>query len=234
MVQCVDGRNPNHPDYRPDGVNRPMKRSVTAVLAAGLGLIFVVVIVVLAHSPLTVAGTNPVAREQYIELTGGNLSTCQAAGTIPQGTSAVRVGIEGFSVAPAVKIRIRTPAGTTVEGRQSAGLGADPNVTVPVRRFAHKVDGARTCTTVTPLAEPIRFYGQPRHSAQEGNHLQDALLHMEYMRTGSKTWWSLLPSIARHMGFGHAPGGASSVIFAVLLLIALVAVTSHLLLRELR
>jgi hypothetical protein len=211
-----------------------MKRSVVAVLATGLALICIVVIVVLAHSPLTVAGTNPVPREQYIELEKSNLSTCQAAGIIPRGTSAVRIGIEGDSVAPAVTIRILTPAHALIEGWQAAGQGADPNVTVHVKRFARSVDGARVCTTVAPLAEPIRFYGRPRGSAQEGNRLQDALLSMEYLRSESKSWWSLLPSILHRMGFGHTPGGASSVIFVIAFMLALVIVTIRLVLKDLR
>ena len=84
-----------------------MRRSVIAALAVGMVAIAIGIIAVLAHSPLTVAGTNSVPRKDYIELEEkGKLSNCQSAGVLPQGTSAIRFGIEGLHFSPAVTTRV--------------------------------------------------------------------------------------------------------------------------------
>jgi hypothetical protein len=210
-------------------------RSVIAVLATGLLLMGIAVIVLLTRSPLKVVGTNSIPAGQHLELEKGPLSTCQPAGALPQGMSAIRIAIEGRSVSPTVKVRIL--AGSTVirEGRQIAGKGATPNVTVHVKRLAHAVNGAQVCTTVEPTGEPLQFYGKPKGTATHTiNHLQDTYLHMEYLRPGPKSWWSLASSVTYRMGLGHAPEGASSVVLALVLVLTVVVVASLLTLKELR
>jgi hypothetical protein len=211
-----------------------MARSVIAALAVGLALITITAIVTLARSPLTTAGTNSIPGSEYLELKTG-LSTCQPAGKIPRGTSAIRVGVEGRSANPAVTLRVLTGSRILREGQQIAGFGATPTVTVPVRPLANAVDGARICTTVRRTPEPIRFYGTPTNSSgPNANQPQTAVLHMEYLRPDPKSWWSLAPSIAHHMGLGHAPSGTWVAFLVLALMLAVVTIVSQLTLKELR
>jgi hypothetical protein len=211
-------------------------RSVIAVLAVGLALIGITIAVVLAHSPSTVAGTNSVSTADHIELEKGGLTDCQPAATIPRGTSAIRIGIEALRFNPAVAIRLFVGSHVIREDQQLAGTVSAPTVTVPIAPLANAVHGARICTTVGPSIQTIRFYGQPGRSPVQAttNPLQNAELHMEYLRPGPTSWWSMLPSIAYHAGLGRAPGGTWIVFLMIALMLVIVALTSRLLIQELR
>jgi hypothetical protein len=211
-----------------------MMRSVMIVLAAGLASIAAAVVIVLSHSPLVVAGSNSISN-QYIELEKGDLSTCQPAGTIPRGTSAIRVGVEGSSISPAVKVRILTGSSVLREAGQVAGKGATPNVTIHMKSFSHAVAGAQICTTVQPTGESLRFYGKPKGSTSNSpNPLQNADLQIQYLRPGPRSWWSLASSVTYHMGLGHAPSGPLGVVLVLALMSAVVVLTTRLTLKELR
>jgi hypothetical protein len=216
---------------------RMMRRSVPIALALGLALIGVAIVVVPTRSPLVVAATNAVPGKNYIELEEKRheLSTCQPAGTIPQGTTAIRLAIEGIYYSPGVTVKILRGSNVLAEGGQIAGGPAIPNVTVPVKRVAQAVQNARICTTVAPAVGVIRFYGTPkRTSSPPTNPLQQATLHIDYMRPGTKSWWSFASSIAKHMGLGHAPSGGEVVFLLLILMLALVAIAARLTLEELR
>ena len=209
-----------------------MKRSVVVTFAVGLVSIAVALVALLARSPLVVAGTNSISAGEYIEL-NGNFSKCQAAGTIPQGTSAIRVAVEGIYFAPAVTVRVLSGAHVLREGRQVAGGGPIPTATVPLARFAQQVDNASICTSVGPTFQRVRFAGVPDH-APGHNPRSHELLRVEYLRAGSHSWWSLVRSIARHIGLGHAPSGTWPVLAVIALMLALVILTTRLTLKELQ
>jgi hypothetical protein len=213
----------------------PMMPRVMIVLTAGLASIVVAVAIVLSHSPLVVAGSNSISTERYIELEKGYMSTCQLARAIPRGTSAIRIGIEGTSISPAVKVRILSGSRVLREAGQVAGKGATPNVTVHVKSLTGAVTGVQVCTTVQPTGESLRFYGKPKIPAPHSpSPLQNVELQMEYLRPGPKSWWSLASSVTYRMGLGHAPSGAWSVILAIALTLTVVILTARLTLKELR
>jgi hypothetical protein len=213
-----------------------MRRSVVITLTIGLTLIGVAVIAVPMRTLPVVAGSNSIHGENFIELEEerATLSSCQPAGVLPQGTSAIRIGIEGLYFSPATTIKVLSGSRVLREGHHGAGGPSAPTVTVPVERLAHTVDGARICTTVGPAVGPIRYYGTPTHSSNPANPLQQATLRMEYLRAGTKSWWSLTSSIAYHMGLGHAPGGTWIVFLVLALMLAVILGTSRLTLEELR
>jgi hypothetical protein len=210
-------------------------RSVVVALAVGLTLTGIAIVAVLAHSPLTVAGTNSIPPKEYIEpKSSRKLTSCQSSGTIPRGTSAIRIGIEGLYFSPAVTARVFTGSHLLTEGHHVAGGVSAPTVTVPVSSFAHTVSGAQICMTVGPAREPIRYYGVPNRSAGRTNQLQQVRLQLEYMRPGRRSWWSLGSSIAYHMGLGRAPSGTWVAFLVLFLMLVVVVVASRLTLEELR
>jgi hypothetical protein len=213
-----------------------MRRSVVVSLVLGLALIAVAIVLIPTRAPLAVAGTNGVSGKNYIELEEQRhkLSTCQPAGTIPQGTSAIRLGIEGIYYSPGVTVKIVKGSDTIAEGGQIAGGPAIPNVTVAVKRFAQTTQGARVCTFVSPAVGAIRFYGTPKQSSSHlTNQLQQATLQMDYLRPGSKSWWSFASPIAKHLGLGRAPSGSGVAFLVLILMLVLVAITARLTLKEL-
>jgi len=211
-----------------------MRRNVVVAIAVGLTITGVATIAVLSRAPLAVIGANPIPAKDFIEVEEkGKLSNCQAAGTIPKGTTAIRIGVEGLDYSPAVTIRVLQGSRVLKEGSQPGGGVSAPTVTVPVSKFAHAVSGARICPTVGPALEPIRYYGVPVPS-RSGGQLQGAALHVQYLRPGTKSWWSSLSSIAYHMGLGRAPSGTWVAFLALILAIVTVALTCRLALEELR
>jgi hypothetical protein len=213
-----------------------MRRSVVIALAVSLTLLGVAVIFVPTHSPLKVLGRNSIKGENYIEIEEkGKLESCQSVGTIPQGTSAIKVGIEGLYFSPAVTLRVSSGSRLLGEGHHLPGGPSAPTVTVPVKPLAHAVSDASICTTVGPAVEPIRYYGAPRHSSTpRANPLQQAVLQMEYLRPGTKSWWSMTSSIAYHMGLGRGSSGTWIVFLALALMLAVVAIVTRLTLKELQ
>ena len=210
-------------------------RSVVVALAVGLALMVIAVVVVLSQSPLTLAGTNSIAAKIDVEVEKGDIGSCQPAGMLPRGTSAIRIAIEARAVGPTVTVRVMSGSRVLTEGRQVAGWGAAPNVTVPVRRLAHPVDNARICIMVGPTVEPLRFRGtQIPSSPAHASKLQDVTLRMEYLRPRPKSWWSLASSVAYHMGLGRATSGTWIVFLALALMLAVAILASRLTLRELR
>lgn len=212
-----------------------MRRSVLVALVGGLTVIALAAVAVLAHSPLTVAGTNSISARNYIELEEkSKLSSCQPAGIIPHGTSAVQIAIEGLHFSPAATVKILAGSRVLREGKQPGGGASIPTVTVPVGRLAHAVSNARICMTVGPAVEPIRFYGTPRNFSAATNPLQQATLHIAYLRTGTKSWSSFVPSIVKHLGLGHAPSGTWVAFLVLILMLAIIVIASRLTLEELR
>jgi hypothetical protein len=208
---------------------------VTITLAVGLTLTAVGILATLARSPLMVVGGNYVQAQTNVELEKGSVSSCQPAGTLPRGTSAIRIAMETRAVGPEVSLRVLSGSHIVTQGRQPAGWGVAPTVTVPVRSLAQTVDKARICIAVGPAVEPFRFRGEPALSpSAEVNKLQDVTLRMEYLRPGSQSWWSLASSISYHMGLGRAPSGTWVAFLALALMLAISILASRLGIRELR
>jgi hypothetical protein len=210
-------------------------RSVKIVLALTLALTVIAIVAVLSRSPLTVAGSNSIPVQVGGELEKGDVGSCQPAGTLPRGASAIRVTIEARAVGPKVTLRVLSGSRVLSEGHRVAGWGTAPTVTVPVRRLDQAIDNARICTTVGPTVEPLRFYGTSAPAPVAGaSKLQDVMLRMEYLRPGPRSWWSLGSSIAHHMGLGRAGSGTWIVYLAVALMLAVASLAARLALRELR
>ena len=213
-----------------------MRRGVAAVLAVGLVAIGVSIALVLSHRPLVAVGSNGVSGKNYIELEEkGALSNCQTAGTIPRGTSAIRLAIEGVYFSPAVTVKVAEAGHAIAQGSHAPGGPATPNVVVAVPGLARTVRGAQICAAVGPTVGPIRFSGVPRgSSAHVSNALQQAVLHVEYLRAGDRSWWPSLSRIADRIGLGRAPGGGWVAFLALALALTVTALAVRLVLRELR
>jgi hypothetical protein len=207
-----------------------------AALAVGLTLTGIAIVVVLSRSPLKVAGTNSISATDYIQVDAkGKFSSCQPSGTIPKGTSAIRIGIEGLYFGPAATAKVLAGSEVLGEGHQVAGGVSAPTATLPMKSLAHAVSGAQICMTVGPALEPIRYYGIPnRSSSSHTDPLQHVTLRIEYLRRGEKSWWSFASSIAYHIGLGRAPSGTWVAFLALLLTLAVILIASRLTLEELK
>jgi hypothetical protein len=209
-------------------------RSVQIALVAGLTLVVIAIGVTLSRAPLSVAGTNSVAAQLAAGHTRGDTRDCQQGGTLPVGTTVIRLSLSA-NVGPKVGLNVRLGSRVVTRGERGAGWGEEETVSVPVARVARTTPGTVVCTTVGPTIENLQINGTPKRPTPSGAlGLRDVLLRIEYLRAGRKSWWSLASSVAHHMGFGHAPGGAWIVYLLLVLMLAVVALASGLALRELR
>jgi hypothetical protein len=209
-------------------------RSVRIALAVALALVFVTVGAVLSHSPLIVAGANSIEAPLYRNgSVQANASSCQPAGIVPRGTSAIRISL-GANVDPRIGVKVFADSRLLTEGERGAGGGLNANATVPVRRVQNTVSGALVCITLGPSAEEVGIRGIPTQPNARGVYsLQDVRLRLEYLRPGPKSWWSLASSIAFRFGLGRAVSGTWIGFLVLAGMLAVAALAARLTLQEL-
>jgi hypothetical protein len=219
------------PDSRAEGRT---ERAVQVALVVGLALVAIAIGVVLSRSPLEVAGTNSIHASSPVGYVGGGSSTCQPSGTIPEGTTAIRISASS-NIGPNVTLQALSGSSILARGERPAGWGIDETVTVPVKRVRHAIPNAKICVAFGPVTEAVQINGvQLPTTGASGVPETEVRFAVEYLRPGSSSWWSLASTVARRMGFGHAPSGTWIVFLLLALTITIVALASRLLLRELR
>jgi len=210
-------------------------RSAKLALVAGLVAVAVAVVAVLSQSPLTVAGTNSVPAPNKSGFIRGNTSICVSGGTIPQNTTAIRIPL-GANAGPTMGVKVFSGARVLTAGTREAGWGVEDTVTVPVARVVHAANDTRVCIAIGPTlflrayatvlaAASPRDRGPPVDSRME-------YLRLEYLRPAPTSWWSIAPTIARHLGLGHAAAGIWNALFVLALMLAVVLLVSLLLLGK--
>jgi hypothetical protein len=202
---------------------------VGLALVAGFALLAVALGLVLSRAPLTVAGTNEIPAHFAVTFIHGNESSCQGGGTVPQGTRAVRVSLSA-NTGPSVRLQVLSGSTLITSGSHEAGWGITETVTVPVRRVSRTIRHARVCMALGQSVEPIQVNGAKVRTA--GGRVA-VWLRMEYLRPGPSSWLSLVPSLARQMGFDRAPSGAWVAYLAIAVMLAVAILASRLALREL-
>jgi hypothetical protein len=209
-------------------------RGVLIALAAGLALIAIAIGVVLSRAPLAVVGSNGIELSHGIAYAKGGSTGCQQAGTVPAGTTAIRVSA-GVNTGPSVTVKVLSGTQVVTNGKRPSGWGIDETVTVPVKRVPRTIPNATICVTFGPSVEEIEINGAVvRAKSPGGRQIQAARLRVEYLRPAHQSWWSLISPLARRLGFGHAPSGTWIVYLLLALTIAIVVLASRLVLRELR
>jgi Predicted membrane protein (DUF2142) len=194
------------------------RRPAVVALVAGLALVFIAVAVVLTRSPLTVVGTSPVPAPNATGVLGANQTACVSGGTVPTGTSAIRVPLQA-NVGPDVRVSVSSAAGIATSGERAAGWGAATSVVVPVTPTRQAISQSRVC--ITPGLPFVAIDATVMTSTSPtGQALSSRGIHLEYLRPARSSWLSLAPSIAYHLGLGRTPAGA----WAVLLVLALAVV----------
>lgn len=206
-----------------------------AALAAGLGFLAIALVVVLSGSPLVVSHVNAVpADEPVLEARSGS-GACQDGELVPAGASAIRLTLVA-AAGPRVSVSVLSGGRVLTSGVVGSGWTSGA-VTVPVAPLAHSVFPARICFKLSQGAETIQLGGSPTSPAIAATGLTGGRLPgrftVEYMRSGPSSWWSLISTVARHVGLGRAPSGTWIVLLLLVLMGATVSIASWLALREL-
>jgi Predicted membrane protein (DUF2142) len=202
-------------------------RETRVALAVGLALTTFALVLTLSRSPDVVAPTRSVSIEGELGETQRSLSICQANETVPRETTAMRLSLKAL-IGPRIEVKALAGGRILTSGRRVAGWTSGA-VTVPVKRVAHTVIGATICLAFALSDETVTMLGEhtPPSSAavtDDGQHLPGRI-RIEYLRPGSRSWWSLALSTARHMGLGRAWAGTWIVLLVLALMAAVLALT---------
>ena len=208
--------------------------SVRIALAVGLVLVAAALGVVLSSSPVSVAGTNAILASPAFVYASGDSHRCQPGGTVPTGTTAVRISASA-NIGPSVTLKVFSGSHPVTSGERDAGWGVDETVTVPVTRVLRTIPASTLCIAFGAAIEPFEIKGAQEPTTTAGGPIGESLgLRVEYLRPGHASWWSLASSVAHRMGLGHAPAGTWIVFLLIAIMLTVTALASRLILRELR
>ncbi|HXN39983.1 MAG TPA: hypothetical protein VN892_18275 [Solirubrobacteraceae bacterium] len=210
-------------------------REVRIALVAGLALVGLAIGVELAHSPMTVARTNVTSSEEdRIARTVHGATYCQAGELLPRETTAIRLSLFAFT-GPRIRVVVSSGGRPIASGQRASGWTSRV-VTVAVRPLPQTVSDVTVCASFAMHDEALTVFGQPApraSAAYEDHRALRGRMWIEYLRTGSRTWASLIPSIASAMGLGRAAPGTWNVLLVLVLLVTVVVLASRLVLKEL-
>jgi hypothetical protein len=208
---------------------------IKLALAAGVLLIALAAGAALGHAPLVLAGENSPQTHEELVSTAQSTGACQAREALPRNTSAIRLGLTTV-LGPRVAVSIRSGSRLIASGVHGPGWeGA--SVTVPLRPRARAFAPVEICIQLSDLNGPVAMLG--RHTRRDlaavgsGKPLPGRM-HVEYLRRGRRSWWSMAPSIARRLGLGRAVSGTWNAWLVLSLGTLLIVLSSWLIIRELR
>jgi hypothetical protein len=209
-------------------------RSPRVALATGLVLTAAAIGTVLAGAPITVAGSNGVPLEQVLGYSRGGPIGCVKAGTLPPGTSALRLPV-GANVGPRVSVSVFAGPRLVAHGVRAAGWGISETVTVPIKPLPRAIPEVRVCVAIGRATEAVEVKGAVVRKLTPGGRIVGYAerFRVEYLRAGPSSWWSLISSVAHRMGLGHAASGTWVVFLELALMIAVAALSSWLILGAL-
>ena len=104
-------------------------------------------------------------------------------------------------------------------------------LSMPVNRVSEFSPNAEICLKLGPAVEPVAVNGALARTIAGG---EAPSFRVEYLQAGSKSWWSLASGVAERMGHGHAPSGTWIVFLLIAFMVAVAALASRLVIRELR
>jgi hypothetical protein len=211
-------------------------RRVTIALAAGLTLLAITIGLILAHAPMTVAGSDRPAGqpEEPIAVSHESNSYCQAGETLPQGTSALRVWLDTI-YGPRVELAVSSHGQRLTSGERGSGW-VGGSVTIPVKPLPWTVSGVTVCVSFQVRDETVTVQGNATpvaRATREGGQALPGRMWIEYLHPGQRSWASLLSATARRMGLGRAAAGIWVVFLAIGLAAAVILLTATLVVKEL-
>jgi hypothetical protein len=211
-------------------------RDASVALAAGFALVALALVIVLSGSPQVLAGSNGIEPLGNVLTTvPGGGSACQAGETLPAGASAIRLSL-GATAGPRVAVAVRAGGEIVAHGVSAPGWLGNV-VTIRIAPVAHTVRDATVCFGFAGADERVSFFGLPTSASSAARSGRGALagrVAIEYVHSGSSSWWSRAVAVSRRMGLGRAWAGTWVALFVGALIAAAIAAASWSLMRELR
>jgi len=214
---------------------RARRRARRLTLGIGLALIAAGVVATLSHAVERRTGTNGLPAKVFLSPATARDATCQGGERVPAGTAAVRLRALAASHAPPQLALTLSGEGVEVTGRSARWDGEDA-IVVPLRHALDRDAVVDVCVTLRgERSQQIAFKGVPIDASQGATRNGAAVagrMHLEYLAAGETSRWSLLPSVVRRLGRGHAVSGASVALLVALLMLAPIALSAWQLTRD--
>jgi hypothetical protein len=217
------------------------RRAVTPVrLVVAVGLLAIVLagVAILAQSAPRRAGTNLTANTGYVIKLPPGGQLCEPGELVPGDTGALRLSADsGPRPGPRLQLTMADARGQIAAGGAAGGWHSG-TLTIPVSRVRETKQGVQICL-VNRGTEQVAFGGSVPDAnfyvVLAGKPL-NGRMRIEYMRPGSESWLSLLPTLAHRFSLAkgdivrHWAAGAA----IVLMLLAIVLALRTVLMEELR
>jgi hypothetical protein len=190
--------------------------------------------VAVARKPLVVASTDGTPLPTEIGASSVPTTVCQPEETIPAGTTAIRVSLLSL-LGPRLTLTAR--AGNQVITTGELGYGwTGAVIAIPVARVENTYRHATVCIAMAKRQQLVNLRGFTTKLAPavtNGGQVLPGRMRFEYLRPDRSSWLGLALPTARTIGL-TVGGGGGIVFIPFLLLAAITALSSSLLLRNLR
>jgi hypothetical protein len=207
---------------------------IRIAIAIALTLTLIAVGISLARSPLVVAGTDGTPLPEEVGETSVPTTVCQSEETVPQGTTAIRVSLLSL-LGPRLTLQAKAGGQLITSGELGYGwTGAV--VAIPVRRVASTYTHVTVCIAMAKRQQLVNlrgFHTKFAPATSEGGQVLPGRLRFEYLRPDKRSWLSLARPTARLMGL-TVGGGGGIVVVLLMLVMSTTALSSWLLMRNLR
>jgi hypothetical protein len=207
---------------------------IKGALAGGLALIALAMVVTLAHAPLTVARAGAPPEHTLVSTTLA-AAACQGHETLPANTTEVRLSITA-ALGPRVSVKVFSGSSVVTHGSTPAGW-SDASVTVPVAPLPRTLAPVSVCFAMTLMNGKVAMRGSPAGRTEAAQTTEGPLpgrMDIEYLRPGASSWWSQVTAVAGRLGLGRAAAGTWNAFLVMALAASFIALSSWLVLKELR
>lgn len=211
---------------------------VRVVLGVTCALVVGALILDMSGSAPRIADTDHLNPVGFFSSMLGGQELCQPQMLLPNDAQRVQVliGTYGFPV-PALAVRFVDSAGRVLSSGRIAAGSPQGKVTVPIA-YPHGATANGSLCIRAGGRRKLVIAGDIVTPGPAADDVQGAIeggrMAVVYLRPGKESWWQLLPTLSRRMGFGKALFfGTWTLPVAALLLLGLWIAVGRLLLREL-
>lgn len=208
---------------------------VALVLAIGLIALVVAGVAILARSEPRRSGTNLISDSGFVIPLAPGRQLCEPGELLPGDTGGLRLMADsGASAGPRLSVHVFSPQGLVSSGELAPGWRSGA-VLIPIRRVARTLPSTIVCLR-NAGSSPVSFGGSAPASGfviELAGKPFGGRLRIEYMRPGSESWLSLLPTLAHRFSLAKSDLARHWAWIAVLVLMLLaVGLAARTMLRE--
>jgi hypothetical protein len=175
-------------------------------VTVGLAAIALAALAILAQSAPRRAGTNLTANTGYVIALAPGGQLCEPGELVPGETGALRLSADsGPRPGPRLELTMADARGQIAAGGVAGGWRSG-TLTIPISHVSETRQGVQVCL-VNRGSEQVSFGGSVPDAnfyvVLAGKPLSGRL-RIEYMRPGSESWLSLLPTLAHRFSLAKA------------------------------